>query len=341
MRSAGTRGGGKRSVRSAVFFTRSIGSLDSAFMRAPARFIAALVWLSFGAHASAQEAPSGASDAPTTDRDRARPDDFETSRTLGGGLGMRAGATGTTAAIYNPANLGLVQLYHIDATAAYILEGGSGAWSFGSIAADSSSGGRISGAISSRGLIGNGGRDYSGWDGRIAMGFTLSEAIAIGLSARYLRIKSDKRTSDGQPRAEGARGFTADATLRITPFEGLHIAGYAYNVVPTDSALAPMTFGGGVAYSYETHFTIGLDVLVDISTFEDPEAMIGLGAEYNAGGRVPLRIGYVRDQGRERNAITSSIGYQHNKVVVELSLRQELGRRNESYMQFTLRYMVR
>lgn len=310
-------------------------------MRASALLVATIPWLMLATRASAQEADPGVSVVETRDRDRSRPDDFETTRSLGGGLGMRAGATGTTAAIYNPANIGLVQLYHLDATAAYILNGGEGSWSFGSIAADSSSGGRISGAISSRGLIGNGGRDYSGWDGRLSVGATLSDAIGIGLSARYLRIKADRHTSDGQPRTDQVRGFTADATLRITPFEGLHIAGYAYNIVPTDSPLAPMMFGGGVAYNYETRFSIGLDVLVDISTFESAEVTLGAGVEYIAGDKVPLRLGFTRDNGRHRNAVTAGIGYQHNKIVVELALRQELGRSNESYMQFTLRYMVR
>ncbi len=310
-------------------------------MRSPVRILAPVVWLMLTSSAVAQEASTGVAVVTTRDRDRARADDFETSRTLGAGLGIRAGSTGTTAAIYNPANLPLVQMYHLDAITSFILQDGEGAWSFGSIAADSSSGGRISGAVSSRGLVGRGARNYSGWDGRVAAGFALSDAIGVGLSARYIRITSDRNTSDGQPRSEEFKGFTADATLRITPFEGFHVAGYAYNVIPTDSPLAPMQFGGGIAYNYQTMLSVGLDVLVDISTFDDAEVLLGGGVEFVAGNAVPLRIGFQRDQGRHRTSITSSVGYTKNKVLVELSLRQELGRHNESYIQFTLRYLVR
>ncbi|MEM9730973.1 MAG: hypothetical protein AAF997_20490, partial [Myxococcota bacterium] len=117
--------------------------------------------------------------------------------------------------------------------------------------------------------------------------------------------------------------------------------GLGYNLVKTNSSLAPQMAGGSIAIVPVESFTAGADVLVDRSTFEKNELLIGFGAEFIASERVPLRIGYRRDNGRNFNQITAGAGYIQGRFGVEFSLRQTLGSVNkETYMIVQTRFVV-
>src|SRR5690606_19763062 len=59
------------------------------------------------------EAPPGVSPVPSSELPP-RADNYDTARSVGMGLGSRAGSSGTTALVYNAANMPLVPLYHIE-----------------------------------------------------------------------------------------------------------------------------------------------------------------------------------------------------------------------------------
>ncbi len=267
----------------------------------------------------------------------AREDTYETARGLGMGMGTRASVIGTSALAYNAANLPLARLYHIEATALTVP--GEGAWSVGGAITDSVTSWLAAG-VGFRGVFGEGSRDHSGWDGRIALGFPLADVISLGVSGRYVRLNA-AQDEMGRNLSDEVDGFTVDASARLTPLPGLHIAALAYNLVDRDSALAPRMVGGGASYSFAEAFTVGGDALVDLSTFDQAEVIFGLGGEYLVAGQFPIRAGYRRDNGRELNQVTASIGYVDQRLGLDIALRQDVGSGpNETELLFGFRYHV-
>lgn len=298
----------------------------------------ALAWLgSVTASAQATEQDPGAEALHLRRGEIPRADDFETARTIGAGLGLRAGAYGATAAITNPANLPLGRVYHMEAFTQYTpREGGV---SFGSVIVDSSTN-RIRAGVASRAIFGDGEHDYRGSESRLALGTALSDAIGIGLSARYLRLVTRDRTSDGYALSPELRVLTMDASLRVTPFEGFFVAAYGYNLIRTHSVIAPTQIGGGLAYQYKTKFQVGFDLLVDLTTFSAPRPLYGGGIEWWPSDHYPIRAGYRRDEGRKIHTLTMSVGYNDTRYAVELALRQELGEFRQSTLLVSARYAI-
>ena len=305
-----------------------------------ALFVGALVSLAaplMPSSAAAQgEAPSGV--VSSADGERAREDTFETARGMGMGAGARATATGTSALAYNPANIALARVYHIETSFQYVA--GLSAFTANSAVVDSVSN-RLSAGLSFRGFFGSD-RDYAGWDSRIALGMALSPQIALGVGMRYVRMNPRRRAEDNTPIGEHARGFTLDASATVTPVEWLHIAVLAHNLIDLDSALAPVQVGGSAGVRLADYgFSLGLDFLVDLSTFESPELIAGLGAEYIAGEIVPVRLGYRRDRGRSLHTLTMGLGYTDQKFGIDLSLRTDVKAPDrQTELIFAFRYHV-
>ncbi|MCB9613316.1 MAG: hypothetical protein H6721_08705 [Sandaracinus sp.] len=287
-------------------------------------------------HAQTTEIPL-AGDAVPDDGTRPRESTYETARGLGMGTGARASAAGTSALAYNPANLTLAPVYHLESFAAYIPNDRS--WMYGGAVADSVTN-KLAAGFSMHGVYGNEDRNYRGFDSRLALSVPFSDAIAVGIAGRYVRLRSRTENENGERVGPGVKAFTLDAGIRVTPTAGLHLAFVGQNLIPTDSSLAPMILGGGVSYSYEALFTIGVDVLVDLTTFDSAELLLGGGAEVLIAGQVPIRLGYRRDQGRELNQITAAVGYVDQKVGIDIALRQDIGGPKETQLLFAFRYHV-
>ncbi len=289
------------------------------------------------AMASAQEERPPSGDVIADDGYRAREDTYETARGIAMGSGTRASAAGTNAAAYNPANLPLMRNYHLEATAGYLPR--AGAFSIGAVVADSVSN-RLGAAFSFRGVLGNGDRDYRGYDARLSLGMPFSDQIAVGISGRYMNLSSRAQNSNGDTVGPEVSAFTVDAAIRVTPVQGLHIAALGYNLINTDSSLAPVLLGGSVSYAYENLLTLGGDIFVDMTTFEDPQLIFGVGGEVLVGGQVPIRAGYRRDQGRSANQLTLGLGYADPRFGVDISLRQDIGGEKVTEIVAGVRYHV-
>lgn len=268
--------------------------------------------------------------------DVASREDFDSTRGLAMGTGARASSVSTAALSTNPAGLGIGRLYHLEGLAGY--EPDARRWELGASVVDSMTN-KLAAGLAFRGLLGNGETGYSGIDGRLGLGFPLSEAFALGVAGRYLSLTRDGQTPDGEDDSL-VNGFTLDASILVQPTEGLRILAFGYNLIDLESALAPLTLGGSAAFTVAEAFSIGGDVLVDLTTYDQAEWTAGGGVEYLAGGQVPLRVGYAFDHGRHVHTVTGGLGYVDQKVGLDLSLAQDVSGGSETRLLAAIRYFV-
>jgi len=305
------------------------------------RLLAALLFVGLGgattAAAQATELP-GTGDLVDPEGEAPREQTYETARGVGMGTGARASAQGTSALAYNPANVGMGQLYHIETMAAFTR--GDRAWMYGGSVVDSVTS-KIAAGLAMHGFYGSGDRALRGYDGRLALGLPLSDKIGLGVTARYMNLRSRLENEDGDSVGASVKAFTLDGAIRVTPIAGLHIALLGNNLIKTDSPLAPMLLGGSMSYSFGTVFSAGFDVMVDITTFDSAELLVGGGLEYLAGESFPIRIGYRRDQGRSLNQITASLGYVDQQFGLDVAMRQDIANGdNDTQILINIRYHV-
>jgi hypothetical protein len=268
-------------------------------------------------------------------------DTLETTYGLAMGSGARAGAVAVSGLAYNISNMAAIPTYHVEAFS-QIIPGSKGDggtyWTIGSSVTDSTTAKRIALGTSFRGVFGGEDRLYKGWDWRSGIGIQAIPQLGLGLGVRWASIRPD--TEDEQRVGPSLERVTMDASITITPLPWLKIAGLGYNLIRTRSPLAPQMTGGSIALTPIESFSVGGDVLVDLSTFDTIELIAGGGLSYVAGEMVPLRIGYRRDSGRNLNQITAGLGINKGKIGFEGALRQDLGGRKETYLVFMFRFVV-
>jgi len=239
------------------------------------------------------------------------------------GTGVRATATSNSAVLYNPAALVLTRAYHVEGTVDYMPDRHTVA--LGGNVADSLTS-RVAAGLAVRGFLG-GDRGLGGIDGRLALGLPLSDAVSIGVSARYLNVSHDDAQLDPGGKA---KGFTLDASLRVSPIPSLQLYVGGFNLIDRKSAYAPVLVGGGAGLTLGDLAVIGADVLVDLSSFRRENLTFGAGLELLASQPFPIRVGYQRDSQREQNTLSFGIGYSGRQASVDLSMRQDLGGANDT-----------
>lgn len=275
---------------------------------------------------------------------------IESARGVALGTGMRANAAASQAQADNPANLPMGELAHLETFTGYqpqIERVGAGASVVDSMTS------RLAAGLSARGLFGdNKAGENSGWEGRLAFGLPIIPMLSIGVAGRYAnftasdpKVRSERPVEDGErpDRTYKLKGFTVDAAATLRPIEGLSIAALAYNLVKTDSPLAPLMVGGGLTFSREV-FSVGGDVLVDLDQhgmFGGPKPIFGGGVELLVQSVAPLRLGYQYDNGRHQHAVTAGVGYVDQRFGVQLSLRQVVGAYKDTTLFSALQYFIR
>jgi hypothetical protein len=321
--------------------SRAVGSAWSSRARAPT-----LIALACGALLITSQVRADRVVAPAR---------IESPRGLALGTGARAAAASSQAQAENPANLVLGRVYHVESFTGYDPTFKRFGWG-GSVVDSNTS--RLAAGISARALFGdNDAGENSGWEGRLGLGLPIGDMLSIGVAGRYSNMTiSDTRavpehpaiaateTSEAVPadRRFKLKAFTLDAALTLRLVPGLSISALGYNLIDTDSPLAPMMVGGSIAFS-SSGLTVGGDVLVDLNThgaFEGPAPVFGGGVEFLLGGMAPLRAGYAYDQGRAQHFITGGIGFVDPRFGVQLSLRQGLGSERETSLFAGLSYFV-
>jgi hypothetical protein len=265
------------------------------------------------------------------------PDSMETPRGMAMGLGARASATSTSGLAYNAAGLSIGRHYHIESAVGY--EPQDTRFSVGSAVVDSYSG-PVNAGVHFRYVHGNGYDGHGGYDGRVALGVPIGENFALGATGRYVSY-----WREGQEGAMWAEGITFDASIRVTPVQGLHIAALGYNLLDLGSPLTPMQVGGSASYTIDGTFTLAVDGLADLSTWHNedgsirPEGLFGVGAEYFT-GEVPIRAGYIFDTGRGIHYVTAGAGWMNQELGFDLALRQQVTGDYDTTLLASFRYFV-
>lgn len=260
---------------------------------------------------------------------------LETARGVALGAGARASALSSSAVAYNPAAMPAAQLYHVETLVGY--DGGQNTWSLGTAAVDSVTN-KLAAGFSFRYVLGGGDDAYNGYDGRFGLGLPLSDRISIGLSGRYLRLRADQHAVGAEN--QNTRDFTLDAAVRVNPTGRFEISALGYNLIDTGSSLAPTLVGGALSLGIGDAFLVAGDMLVDLTTFEDPEFIAGGGLEFMTGEAIPIRLGYRFDSGRDTHEITGGLGYVDQKVGADISLRQGVSGNTDTQLVLSFRYHV-
>jgi opacity protein-like surface antigen len=277
------------------------------------------------------------------------PSRIESARGMALGTGARAAAASTQAQADNPANLVIGGLYHIESFVGYDPTFKRIGW--GGTVVDSVTG-RLAAGASARVLFGdNPAGDNQGWEAKVGLGFPIVEMLSVGIAGRYSNLRiADTRALPDRPPAMNEpvdqefrlKHFTLDAAATLWPIPGLSVAALAYNLIDTKSKLAPMTVGGGLAFSTGL-LTMGGDVLVDLNRhdmFPGPRLTLGGGLEYLASNILPLRVGYAYDQGRKQSYVTGGLGYVDPRFAIQVSLRQSVSQGSETSLFFAVSAFV-
>jgi len=262
--------------------------------------------------------------------------EVETGRSAGMGGALRALGNAVTGAYYNPANIALTRVYHLQALAAIGPE--ARRQTYGVAAVDSVSG-RIAGALSGQyGVLDPDGVRRRWTDVRLALALPLSDKFYVGLTGKYLKLSDSgsPRLGFGLPPSFAAAGLadqstvdnvTFDAGITVKPTEQLAIGVVGANLTNPGHGFQPLTFGGGVGFG-STDVTVEGDLLADFTTFTDStgksrttvRGMLGL--EYLAADHFPLRAGYRYDGGQKTHALSIGLGYIDPQFSVDIALRR-------------------
>lgn len=281
----------------------------------------------------ASSAPALAQTTSSTDR---RIESLETPRGLALGTGARASAISTAALAYNQAGMPLSKLYHLEGIVGFMPS--QSLWTFGASVVDSSTN-NLAAGLAFRGLVGTEDEGYSGLDGQLALAYPLAEFLSLGIGARYVWLTENAQLMEGEDDTV-VQGFTLDASVVVQPVEGLRLAAYGTNLIELESSLAPTQVGGSAAFTYDSVFTIGADVLVDLTTFEEAQVLAGGGVELLAAGKVPIRLGYTFDSGRQIHSVSGGLGYVEASWGLELGLRQDVAGASDTAILASFRYFV-
>ncbi|HEX4352394.1 MAG TPA: hypothetical protein VHZ95_05755, partial [Polyangiales bacterium] len=260
----------------------------------------------------------------------------ESARGLALGTGQRAASMSTSALAYNPAALVAGRVYHVEGLVDYMADLKTVA--LGGAVVDSSTS-ALGAGFALRGFL-SGDSGLGGIDGRLALALPLSDAISIGLAGRYLNVTGEVDAPSGTSRERLVKGFTMDASLRVAPIPEVQLDIAAYNFINRDSSYAPIVIGGGAAFALADVAVIGADLLVDLTSFNKTDFMVGGGIEVFAGATVPLRVGYSYDTQRRQNTIGFGLGYTDASVGFDLSLRQDLGGLGDTRLMAAFRFYI-
>lgn len=268
-------------------------------------------------------------------------EEFDTTRGMAMGLGgARASAASTSALQYNPANLALGRVYHIEAFAGYRPQVTN--FQFGASLVDSFSA-PVAMGVSYRYILGNGQYGHAGMEGRVGLAYAAGDAFSIGVSGRYLSFTREGPRPEGDNRGPYAEGITMDASVRVTPTPGLHIAAIGQNLIDFGSPLVPRLVGGSASYTIDNTFTLAFDGLADLSTFHNAdgslraEGQFGAGAELFVSG-VPIRAGWGFDTGRSIHYVTAGLGYVQAEFGVDIAWRQQVFGDDDTWLLLAGRY---
>lgn len=264
-----------------------------------------------------------------------------TARTMALGGGGIAIAQSTSALYMNPGAMGMARVYHVDTSVLW--DPSQDRWSFGGAIIDSSR--RVGAGLAYHYSLLDG--DTRNHDLRLSLGASITDGVSLGVTGRYMDYTGVPSTVNAQNvaiRGTEYSGFTVDVGLALKPWSWLSLGVTGYSLTNPDTALSPLSIGGGIAVTPTETLNIVADTMWDLTSFADgPRARWSGGVEFLA-GHVPLRVGYIYDDIRLNNPvhlITAGIGYIDQMFGVEMAMRQEVYGGDQTTLLLNLRYFHR
>ncbi|MBI2897792.1 MAG: hypothetical protein HYY06_29810 [Deltaproteobacteria bacterium] len=276
--------------------------------------------------------------APTARAEEA----FEGARSLAMGGALRAAAVSNPSLYLNPAALAVGRLYHVEA--AYQYEAGAQGHLANASVVDSTN--AVAGGIGATYSVSDPDHaDRTAYDLRLGLGVPIGRAFSLGATLKYLHLIQDGVPRTGSPVAaeEGEPllddlTFDAGALLRVASFLSFGVTGY--NLTALDSPEAPMKVGFGAAVNVAELAVIDSDVILDLSTYGKVAARYGIGGEYFAANRYPLRVGYTIDPWLDQQFLSGGLGYVDQRFAAEVSVRQGIAGSSSTTVTAALRFFV-
>lgn len=274
--------------------------------------------------------------------------DTETARSAGMNGAARAWGSGTSAMFYNPANLAETRAYHLEGIVQITPEAARQA--YGAVIMDSITN-RLAGGVSFvASFIDPDGMNRQSLDGRLSLGYPITDRFLVGLGGRYYRGTQlgvgpfgesafSGGLADGTTRKPFLETFTFDAGLTIRATDGLAISVVGQNLTFLNNGVLPAIVGGGIGYA-ASGFTIEIDGLADLNSWGKPTARVMGGAEYAIAGVVPIRAGYRYDQGAEQHVLSFGLGYNSREFGIDAAVRRALDERGPTTVVIGLAYYL-
>jgi hypothetical protein len=187
--------------------------------------------------------------------------------------------------------------------------------------------------------------DRTAYDVRLGLALPIAQGFSFGGTVKYLRLEQEGVPLHGAAAAADPDeplldDFTFDAGVLLALGNFLRIGAAAYNLTNLDTPEAPLEVGFGGAVSLAELAVIDADVVIDLTTYDEAALRWGVGGEYFAANRYPLRIGYAMDPEREEQWISGGLGYVDQRFSADLSLRQRIVGGSDTTVAFGLKFFV-
>ena len=251
--------------------------------------------------------------------------DLLRARSFAMGGAYRALGGGTEAVEGNPASLAVFRRYVVELAGAWDPRNPFG---FGSASVmDSTTGGLAAGMAYHLVSIGSGDAHRVAHLNTAAFCIPFGQALQVGVSARHVLMTG----------ARSANAITGDAGLLLRMGSVMATVS-GHNLVDIDNPDFPRTFAGGLGL-ITSELTVAADVRGDFNGAQPAFAFSG-GAEWVAGGALPLRIGFTRDLIQNASFIGAGIGFLVDGGGLDLGYRHELGGSYSRLLSITFRLRV-
>jgi hypothetical protein len=270
-----------------------------------------------------------------------------TPRALALGQTLRASPSGTAGVYQNPAVLAMSPVYHMEGM--YQYTGEEDMHMFGTVLADSVTTVVAAGASFNYASINDKHTKMKSYDGRLAIAGGIGNFLYLGGTVRYLYVdykwNSDRWGPGGMPAlpASGSKNvnsltFDAGGAIRLGNIITLGVVGY--NLIPTESAFAPLQLGTGASVYVMNMLLIEVNTLIDFSSHDNVGNDIEVGGELFVGGAVALRGGYIYDFHYRMSTISAGLAYVHAKFSIDAAYMHELIDDGRWALAFSIKYFI-
>ena len=264
---------------------------------------------------------------------------------LGIGDAVRATATGASGLFFNPAGIGLLSQYSLEA--GYTFSEDMTGHALGASAVDSKTNAALAMGVGYAYLMGKEdevNREGHQIRGAISSGWRWEDfAFRVGVGGRYLTIEN---TALG-----GEEFFTLDAGLVMEIVQMFRIGVAAQNLIDTRTSAhrdanlnanprAPRNIGVGAALSIDA-FQVSFDAAMDLQT--DPKDLFveyGVGAQYLIANIVVMRAGFKMGGMEDHQTVTFGAGYVSEMLAADVSVAKRVDQDGGIVASFALRYFL-